>query len=96
MSFKNNTGLRLCVFIVCSLSLAYALLKAVIEKCLLNSCLFKLSKIFQKYLKIFIVTEVAGCRPLTLLKLTLSQTCLKNSAKINTLCFRECLINVQL
>ena len=28
----------------------YALLEAVIEKCLLNSCLFKLSKILEKYL----------------------------------------------
>ena len=47
-------------------------------------------------LKGFIVTKVAGCKPLTLLKLTLSQICFKNSAKITTLCFREWLINVQL
>ena len=46
--------------------------------------------------KVFIVTKVAGCRPLTLLILTLSQICFKNSAKITTLCFRKWLINVQL
>ena len=45
-------------------------------------------------MKVFIVTKVAGCRPLTLLILTLSQICFKNSAKIY--CFRKWLINVQL
>ena len=49
MSFKDNTSPRLCVFIVCSPFSTYALLEAVIEKCLLNSCLFKLSKIFEKW-----------------------------------------------
>ena len=45
MSFKNNTSLRLCVFIICcSLFFTYALLEAAIEKCLLNRCLFKLAK----------------------------------------------------
>ena len=50
MSFNNNTSLRLCVFIVCSLFLTYALSEAVVEKCLLNSCLFRLSEILEKYL----------------------------------------------
>ena len=36
-------------------------------------------------MKVFIVTKVAGSRPLTLLKLTPSQICFKNSAKITTL-----------
>ena len=44
MSFKDNTSLRLCVCIICSLFFTYALLKAVIEKCLLNRCLFKFAK----------------------------------------------------
>ena len=44
MSIKNNTSLRLCVFIICSLFFTYALLEAAIEKCLLNRCLFKLAK----------------------------------------------------
>ena len=35
-------------------------------------------------------------RSLTLLKLTLSQICFKSSAKITTLCFKKCLMNVQL
>ena len=34
--------------------------------------------------------------PLTLLKLTLSKICFKNSAKITTLYFRKCLMSVQL
>ena len=45
--------------------------------------------------KVFIVTKVASCKALTLLKLTLSQICFKNSAKITASCFRERLINVQ-
>ena len=44
MSFKNITSLRLCVCIICSLFFTYALLEAVIEKCLLNRCLFKSAK----------------------------------------------------
>ena len=44
MSFKNNTSLRLCVCIICSLLFTYAFLEAVIEKCLLKRCLFKLAK----------------------------------------------------
>ena len=47
-------------------------------------------------MKVFIATEVAGCRPLALDKLTLSQISFKNVAKITTLCFREWLINVVL
>ena len=47
-------------------------------------------------LKVFIVIKAVGFRSLTLLKWTLSQICFKNSAKINALCFREWLINVQL
>ena len=50
MSFQNNTSLRLWAFIVCSMFFTYALLEKVIEKCLLNSYLFKLSKIPEKYL----------------------------------------------
>ena len=45
--------------------------------------------------KVVIVTKVAGCRPLTLMILTLSQMFFKNPAKITTLCFKEWLINVQ-
>ena len=44
VSFKNNTSLRLCACIICSLFFTYALLEAAIEKCLLNRCLFKLAK----------------------------------------------------
>ena len=44
--------------------------------------------------KVVIVTKVAGCRPLTLMILTLSQICFKNPAKITTLCFKEWVINV--
>ena len=44
MSFKNITSLRLCVCIICSLIFTYALLEAVIEKFLLNRCLFKSAK----------------------------------------------------
>ena len=47
MSFKNNTSPRLCVCIICSLFFTYALLEAVIEKRLLNRCLFKLEKPFK-------------------------------------------------
>ena len=49
-SFKNNASFRLCVCIVCRLFFTYALIEGDIEKCLLNSCLFKLSKILEKYL----------------------------------------------
>ena len=35
LSFKKNTRLRLCVFILCCLFFIYALLEAVIEKCFL-------------------------------------------------------------
>ena len=41
---KNSASLRLCVCIICSLYFTYALLEAVIEKCLLNRCLFKSAK----------------------------------------------------
>ena len=50
VSFKNNTSVRLCVFIVCCLSFIYELLEAVAEKCFLSSSLFKLSNILEKYL----------------------------------------------
>ena len=50
LSFKKNTSLRLCVFILCCQSFIYALLEAFIEKYFFNSCLIKLSKIFEKYL----------------------------------------------
>ena len=33
LSFKNNTSLRLCAFILCCLFFIYALLEAAIEKC---------------------------------------------------------------
>ena len=48
LSFKPVL-LRLCAF-VCCLFFIYGLLEAVIEKCLLNSFLFRLSKILEKYL----------------------------------------------
>ena len=57
MSLKNNTSLRLCVGIVCSL-LFYL--------CLVRSSHWTIP------VKVFIVIKVAGCRPLPLLKLTLS------------------------
>ena len=60
MSFKNITSLRLCVCIICSLFFTYALLEAVIEKCLLNRCLFKLAKSLKKPVKVFSVI-IAGC-----------------------------------
>ena len=44
------TSIRLCVCIICGLFFTYALLEAVIEKCFLKSCSFKLSKILEKYL----------------------------------------------
>ena len=44
-------------------------------------------------MKVFVVTKVLRCRPLTLLKLTLSLICFKNSAKISTMCFRKWLTN---
>ena len=49
LSFKPVL-LRLCAFIVCCLFFIYGLLEAVIEKCLLNSFLFRLSKILEKCL----------------------------------------------
>ena len=42
--------LRVCAFIVYGLIFIYGLLEAVIEKSLLNSFLFRLSKILEKYL----------------------------------------------
>ena len=94
--FKFQTVLlRLCDFIVCCLFFIYGLLEAVIEKCLLNSFLFRLSKILEKYLwKYLLLRKLRAVGPLTLLILTLSQICFKNSAKIY--CFRKWLINVQL
>ena len=50
LSFKYNTSLSLCVFVLCCLLFIYVLLEAVIEKCFSHSCLIKLSKIFEKYL----------------------------------------------
>ena len=50
LSFKYNTSLSLCVFVLCCLLFIYVLLEAVIEKCFFHSCLIKLSKIFEKYL----------------------------------------------
>ena len=97
LSFKKNTSLRLCVFILDFLLFIYALLEAVIEKCFSNSCLIKLSKIFEKYLQKYLsLLTLQAVRPLTLLKLTLAQIFFKNSAKMATLCFRKCLMNVQL
>ena len=61
--------------------------------CLLNSYLFKLSKILEKYLLRYLLLLKLR---LTLLKLTFSQICFKISAKVATLSFREWLINVQL
>ena len=49
LSFKPVL-LWLCAFIVCCLFFICGLLEAVIEKCLLNSFLFRLSKIIKKYL----------------------------------------------
>ena len=97
LSFKNNTSLRIWVFIVCCLFFIYALLEAVIEKFFFDSCLIKLSKCIEKYLwKYLLLLKLQVVRPLTLLKSTLSQICFKNSAKITTLWFRKCLMNVQL
>ena len=60
--------------IVCCLLYIYALLEAVTEKCFFSSCLIKLSAESLKItVKVFIVAKVAGCRPLTLLKLTPSR-----------------------
>ena len=50
LSYKNNTSFSLCVFLVCILMFIYALLEAVIVKCLLKRCLFKLSETLEKYL----------------------------------------------
>ena len=95
LSFKNNTSLRLCVFILCCLFFIYALLEAVIEKYFFNSCLIKL--IFEKYLwKYLLLLKLQTVRSLTLLKITLSQICFKNSAIITTFYFRRCLMNMQL
>ena len=97
LNFKKNTSLRLCVFILDFLLFIYALLEAVIEKCFSNSCLIKLSKIFEKYLqKYLLLLTLQAVRPLTLLKLILAKIFCKSSAKITTLCFRKCLMNVQL
>ena len=49
LSFKQVL-LRLYAFTVCFLFFIDNLLEAVIEKCLLNSFLFRLSKILEKYL----------------------------------------------
>ena len=49
LSFKPVV-LRLCAFIVCCLFFIYGLWEADIEKYLLNSILFRLSKILEKYL----------------------------------------------
>ena len=49
LSFKPVL-LRLCAFVVCCLFFIYGLLEAVIEKGLLNSFLFRLSNILEKYL----------------------------------------------
>ena len=96
LSFKPVV-LRLCAFIVCCLFFIYGLWEADIEKYLLNSILFRLSKILEKYLwKYLLLRKLRAVGPLTLLILTLSQICFKNSAKITTLYFRKCLINVQL
>ena len=43
------------VFIIFSLLFIYVLLEAVIEKCLLNICFFKLRKILEKYLEKYLV-----------------------------------------
>ena len=42
---RMNASLKLCACIVCSLFFSYALLEAVIEK-----CLFKLSQVLEKHL----------------------------------------------
>ena len=55
LSFKNYTSPSLWVFIVCYLLFIYAFFEAVIEKCFLNSCLFKLSKILEKYLRKYLL-----------------------------------------
>ena len=48
-------------------------------------------------MKVFIVNKVAGCRPLALLKLTLSGICFKELCKnYFFLCFRKWLIIVQI
>ena len=64
-------GYVLCVITVCGLLFIYALLEAVVEKCLPKIWLFKLSKILKLPVKVFIVTEVAGFRSLTLMSLEL-------------------------
>ena len=51
------------VFIIFSLLFIYVLLEAVIEKCLLNICFFKLRKILEKYLEkslVLIKLQAAG------------------------------------
>ena len=35
-------------------------------------------------MKVLVGTKIAGCSPLTLLKLTLSQICFQNSVKVTT------------
>ena len=54
LSFKPVL-LRLCAFIACCLFFIYGLLEAVIEKCLSNRFLFRLSEIFEKYLWKFLL-----------------------------------------
>ena len=39
-------------------------------------------------MKVFVATKVAGCRPLTLLKLTFLQICFKSSANYSYLVFQ--------
>ena len=70
------------VFIIFSLLFTCALLEAVVEKCLLSICFFQIKQNpWKKLVKVFIVTKVTGCRPLVLLKLTLSQICFKDLCK---------------
>ena len=67
----------------CNLFFIYTLIKVAIEKCLLNMFVQRKKQNSWKILvKVFIATKVAGCRALSLLKLTLSLKCFKSSAKI--------------
>ena len=95
LSFKKNTlGY---VFLFSDVCFYLCFIRSSHWEMLFDSCLIKLSKIFEKYLwKCLLLLKLQAVRPLTLLKLTLSQICFKNSAKITTLCFRKCLMNVQL
>ena len=70
----ENTSLMLSVFVFCSLFFIYALLEAAIEKCVCEIAFYQIKQNPWKIpAKVIIATKVAGCRPLTLLKLTLSQ-----------------------